>query len=360
MAIFCRVAALVAATVGTVVTAAAPADAVTAFTVKGTQIDHPAPYPEQLLPKIFANDAVTRIDYPAAILGMDASIAVATAGIVNAVQNAVGPVVVAGFSQGAVAVAHAKQVLMSLPPQQRPLPSNLSFITIGDPAGPGGILGVLPFRIPILDLSPITAPATPYHSVIVNGEYDGWADLPDRAWNLVSLLNAALGIPYVHGHYETVPGGLDISTVPAANITTTINSLGGHTTQYLIPTAQLPLVAPLRDIGIPEPIVAAIEKPLKAIVDAGYVRNDSTPAAPAAVPRPAPAVATPARVSPVAPDPPPAAVSAPLPQRSRARVPAREPAAAATTRSGNEPAATNERAVKTVSRQSHSARRPAA
>ena len=130
---FCRVAGLVAATVGTVVIAAAPAQAATAFTVKGTQTDHPAPYPEQLLPKLFANDSVTRIDYPATILGMDASIAVATAGIVNAVQNAVGPVVVAGFSQGAVAVAHAKQVLMSLP--SRPSPANLSFITVGDPAG---------------------------------------------------------------------------------------------------------------------------------------------------------------------------------------------------------------------------------
>jgi hypothetical protein len=354
MAIFCRVAALVMAAVGSVVVSAAPSQAAIAITVKGTQADHPAPYPEQLLPKVFANDSVTRIDYPAATLGMDASIAVATAGIVNAVQNAVGPVVVAGFSQGAVAVAHAKQVLMALPPQQRPLPSNLSFITIGDPAGPGGILKVLPFRIPILDLSPITAPATPYDSVIVNGEYDGWGDFPDRPWNLVSLLNAALGIAYVHGHYETVPGGLDISTVPAANITTTTNSLGGHTTQYLIPTAQLPLVQPLRDIGIPEPIVAAIEQPLKAIVDAGYARNDATSAAPAAVPRPSPAVATPA---PLAAEPAPAA--APTSPRHN-RGPAPKPAAAAAAPVGDTFAPANGRAAKTASRQSHSARRPAA
>ena len=349
---------------GTVVIAAAPAQAAAAFTVKGTQSDHPPPYPEQLLPKLFANDSVTRIDYPARVLGMDASIAVATAGIVNAVQNAVGPVVVAGFSQGAVAVAHAKQVLMSLP--SRPAPANLSFITIGDPAGPGGILRVLPFRVPILELSPITAPDTPYSSVIVNGEYDGWADFPDRPWNLVSLLNAVLGIPYVHGNYETVPGGLDISTVPAANITTTINSLGGYTTEYLIPTAQLPLVQPLRDIGIPESIVAAIEKPLKAIVDAGYARHDAPSAAGAplpavAVPAPVPAVsaAAPVAVAPAVVGAESPALAAPEPPK-RSRGPARAPAAAAATPVGDTPAPANGRAAKAGSRQSHSARRPAA
>lgn len=380
MAVLRRAAAVLTAAVGSVVIAAAPADAATAFTVKGTQTDHPAPYPEQLLPKLFANDSVTRIDYPARILGMDASIAVATSGIVNAVQNAVGPVVVAGFSQGAVAVAHAKQVLMSLPSQQRPGRDNLSFITIGDPAGPGGILRVLPFRVPILDLSPIKAPDTPYDSVIVNGEYDGWADFPDRPWNLVSVVNAALGIVYVHGHYETVPGGLDVSGVPAANITTTVNSLGGHTTRYLLPTAQLPLVQPLRDIGIPESIVAALEQPLKAIVDAGYARNDAPSAATATPPRPA--VALPAPVAsapfpapaPVASAPPVVAVAAPAavvdsppaavhvspPQRGRARAPVPEPAPAAASEADDQPPSANGRAVKTASRQSHSARRPAA
>ena len=66
--------------------------------------------------------------------------------------------------------------------------------------------------------------------MVVNGEYDGWADFPDRPWNLVSLVNALLGIAYVHGGYETIPGGLDLSTVPPANITTSTNSLGGTTT----------------------------------------------------------------------------------------------------------------------------------
>lgn len=92
-----------------------PAQVATAFTVSGTETSHPAPYPEQLLPAFFADDTVTRIPYPAVIFGMDNSIAVAVAGIANAIQATPGPMVVAGASQGAVAVARAQQVLMAQP-----------------------------------------------------------------------------------------------------------------------------------------------------------------------------------------------------------------------------------------------------
>ena len=270
-------AALSVALVVAVVTAA-PAIGATVFTVSGTRVFHPPPYPEQLLPGLFVGDTVTRIDYPAATFGMDASIAVAVGAIMDAVGNTLGDLVAAGFSQGAIAVSYAKLSVMALPADLRPAPDRLSFVTIGDPTAAQGILRVLPFKVPLLDLTPFAPPETPYDTVVVTGEYDGWADLPDRPWNLVSLANALLGIAYVHGRYEVVPGGLDLSTVPLANITATTNSLGGTTTVYLLPTERLPLVQPLRDIGIPEPIVAALEQPLKVMVDAGYARRDLSPA----------------------------------------------------------------------------------
>lgn len=275
----CRViAAALSIAVGAVVVAAAPAQAATAFTVSGTRSAHAPPYPEQLLPALFVGDTVTRIAYPARVFGMDTSIAVAVAGITEAIETTAGPVVVAGFSQGAVAVARAKEALMALPGPQRPSAGQLSFVTVGDPSGPGGILGRVPFRIPVVGLTPITAPDTPYDTVTVNGEYDGWADFPDRPGNLVSVANALLGIAYVHGRYETIPGGLTVANVPASHITTTVNGFGGRTTRYLIPTEKLPLVQPLRDIGVREEIVQSVEKPLKAMVDAGYARNDAAPA----------------------------------------------------------------------------------
>lgn len=264
--------------------AAAPAWSVTALTVSGTRSDHDPPFPEQLVPGYFTGDTVTRIDYPAALVGMDKSIAVAAAGIVAGIADTVGPLIVAGFSQGAVAVGYAKQALMDLPPEQRPDPELLSFLTIGDPSGPGGIFRSLLGRVPVIELTPFIPPDTPYRTVIVNGEYDGWGDYPDRPTNVLSVVNALLGTVYVHGRYESIPGGLDLAAVPRANITTVVNSLGGSTTSYLVPTEKLPLVQPLRDIGIPEPVVAAIEKPLKVVVDDGYSRNDVAHTA-AVVPR---------------------------------------------------------------------------
>lgn len=273
------VVAAVTVVVAAAAVVAAPAQATTAFTISGTQFFHPPPYPDDLLPGYFAGDTVTRIHYPAAIFGMDASIAIAADSLASSVDASTGPVVVAGFSQGAVAVTYEKNLLMSRPADQRPAPDRLTFLTVGDPSGPGGIMRFLPFAVPLIGLTPVAAPETPYDTVFVTGEYDGWSDFPDRPWNLLSMANALLGTVYVHGRYETVPGGLDLSAVPAQNITVTTNSLGATTTSYLIPTEKLPLLQPLRDIGIPEPIVVALETPLKQIVDSGYARNDAKPSA---------------------------------------------------------------------------------
>jgi hypothetical protein len=59
----------------------------------------------------------------------------------------------------------------------------------------------------------------------------------------------------------------NLSTVPAENITTTVNSAGGVTTHYLVPTERLPLVQLFSSL-------APIEGLLKQWVDAGYSRND--------------------------------------------------------------------------------------
>ena len=258
---------------------AAPVSAVPAFTVSGTAVFHPPPHPEQLVPGFFTGDVVTNIAYPAAIFGMDASVAVAAAGIEQAVAQNPGPLVISGFSQGAIAVTYAMRAAMALPTGQRPAADQLTFLTIGDPTAPSGILRFIDVVIPVIDLTPVAMPDTPYDTVIVNGEYDGWGDFPDRPWNLISVANALLGTIYVHGRYETIPGGLDLSTVTAS---TRVNSLGGTTTTYLIPTPKLPLLQPLRDIGVPEDLVASLEAPLRAIVDAGYARNDPLPGGPAA------------------------------------------------------------------------------
>lgn len=58
------------------------------------------------------------------------------------------------------------------------------------------------------------------------------------------------------------------------NITETTNTKGGRTTSYLVPTKELPLTKPLRQLGVDHPIVDEVDKHLRPVIDSGYERND--------------------------------------------------------------------------------------
>lgn len=103
---------------------------------------------------------------------------------------------------------------------------------------------------------------TKYDTKVVTGQYDGFADPPDRP-NALAVANAIAGSQLVH-----IPSMLtDLSKVPAANITKTTNSLGGVTTSYLVPTPTLPLV-------MLNPKLKPQEAKLRKTIDAAYSRND--------------------------------------------------------------------------------------
>lgn len=124
------------------------------------------------------------------------------------------------------------------------------------------------------------APETKYDIIVVTGEYDGLADFPDRWWNLLAVANAVAGSVYVH-----IPVMFaDLSKVPAENITVDVNSQGGTTSHYLVPTAKLPLVQMF-------PSLASQEAELKAAIDKGYSRNDAPAGALQTLVAAAPAVA---------------------------------------------------------------------
>lgn len=53
------------------------------------------------------------------------------------------------------------------------------------------------------------------------------------------------------------------------------NSKGATITSILVPTARLPVLEPLRDMGIPDPVVDVADKLVRPVVDAGYSRNDA-------------------------------------------------------------------------------------
>jgi hypothetical protein len=112
---------------------------------------------------------------------------------------------------------------------------------------------------------------SPYDTIVVVGEYDGWADFPNRPWNLLADLNAVAGMAYVHSNSSlSNPDG-----VPPQNITVTTNPTGATTTTYLVPTPTLPLLQPLVQLGVPAPVVSLLNTALKPAVDAGYSRTDA-------------------------------------------------------------------------------------
>jgi PE-PPE domain len=188
------------------------------------------------------------------------------------------PAVVVGISEGSLVLDEVQRRLAAAP--DRPRPDQIAFVTIAGLNRGNGLFTL--FRglfIPIANYTPRPEPVTPYHTTVIAKEYDGWADFPDRPWNLVATLNAIAGSGVIPGfpseHNATTTA--DLSEVPDSNITTTTNSLGGITTRYLVPTPDLPLLQPLRDLGLPTAIVDAINDLLKPIVDAGYSRNDRGP-----------------------------------------------------------------------------------
>jgi PE-PPE domain len=196
------------------------------------------------------------------------------------------PIIVFGYSQSAVISTHEKRRLDELYPVGGPAP-DIQFVMIGDLNRPNG--GVMTrFQgadIPFIDFY-FDGPApsdTNFETVDIARQYDGFADFPLYPINLVADLNALLGILYVHTDYEAVSLNPDDPDYVAG----TIKQQYGDTTYYTIPTSALPLLQPLRDLGVPEPLMALVEPALRVVVEAGYDRtlNPGVPAKAQLIPR---------------------------------------------------------------------------
>lgn len=143
----------------------------------------------------------------------------------------------------------------------------LNFVFIGNEMNPnGGFLS----RFPGLDLPSLGIPfygATPADTFPVTNytlEYDGFADFPQYPLNFLSVLNAALGIAFVHGTYPML-------TQDQIDQAVSLPTSDPSQTYYVIPTENLPLLAPIRMIPIiGEPIADLLQPALRVIVNLGY------------------------------------------------------------------------------------------
>ena len=187
-------------------------------------------------------------------------------------------VAVLGYSQSSVISSLVMQnILSGNYPFQVPSTSQLGFTLLGDPMNPNG--GVLErfvgLTLPSLgfDFYGATPPNTPYNTAIYTLEYDGFADFPQYPIDVLSDLNAVLGIQYVHGTYASInpnalPQGDTMIELPGS---ATLPGGTGATNYYMITQPNLPLLDPVRAIPIiGNPIADLVQPDLKVLVDLGY------------------------------------------------------------------------------------------
>ncbi|UXA09967.1 PE-PPE domain-containing protein [Mycobacterium sp. SMC-8] len=190
--------------------------------------------------------------------------------------------VVYGVSQGAgVANVVKRRLAEQYPGGTEDHIPDIDFVLSGDPNLPnGGLASRFPgLYIPVLDLL-LNGPAatdTPFDTIEIARQYDGFTDFPLYPLNLLADLNAILGVLYVHTHI------FDVS-LPAQEPTKSPAFRGTHgdTSYYVFENPDLPLFGPLRTLGVPEPLIDVVEPFFRVLVELGYDRTippwDPTPA----------------------------------------------------------------------------------
>jgi PE-PPE domain-containing protein len=182
------------------------------------------------------------------------------------------PVVVFGYSQSS---AVASLIMPQL--QAAGVPSDdAHFVLVGDSQSPNGGFESI-FDFPAGNTAAYTAfgfpflPPTPsdlYPTDIYSIEYDFIADYPHYTTNLLSDLNAIVGLFLAHTTY------LDITPDQIANAMLLPGSEAltgeGLTDYYLIPNDNLPLLEPLLLIPGAQPLYDLLEPDTRILVNLGY------------------------------------------------------------------------------------------
>ncbi|WP_233424732.1 PE-PPE domain-containing protein [Mycolicibacter heraklionensis] len=184
--------------------------------------------------------------------------------------------VVVGVSQSSVISALQMRDLLALPLGEQPTADQLSFVLLGNESNPnGGLLSrfgdpsLPPLSIPSLGITFSGAePAdTPWATAIYTAEYDGFADFPRYPINLLSDINALLGIAFVHTSY----GSLTAEQLAATVELPVTDDYTGATRYFMIPTENLPLLVPLRAIPVlGDPLADLLQPALRVLVNLGY------------------------------------------------------------------------------------------
>lgn len=262
------------------------------------------------------------VNYPASVglvsgslaaPGANQAVAMGRVSLHDQIRNAASggePVVIAGLSMGTLVINSELAYLSSDP--AAPPRDQLSFALFGGPElGVAATYLPLGVTVPIIDYTVRDLSDSQYDVAVVYHQYDGWADPPDRPWNLLAVVNALFGTLYFHNNSSVA------AITDAVELSSSTSALGGTTTTYMIPSPTVPLLLPLAQSGVSQNVIDGLNSTLKPIVDAGY--SNLTPDAGPYFSRgrlqfssPAKAVPAPA----VARTTPKPGAGAPLPRRS--------------------------------------------
>lgn len=91
-------------------------------------------------------------------------------------------------------------------------------------------------------------------------------DAPARPFNLLAMVNSLAAYAQLHG--DVPSRSLDGDDVID-------QGQYGDTHYYMLASERLPILMPLRQIGVPEPILAFLDAPLRVMIEDAYVRDVS-------------------------------------------------------------------------------------
>ncbi len=245
----------------------------TALVMGGTAQPTPTEWAmENALDGILAGSTLVPITTPAewwplvGTLPWDESVAGGEQILLDAITETDGSIIVFGYSQGAYIASLAAATLAGR--ADAPDPDRITFILTANPGRPGGFLSLLPLGTNILGTTYTGGlqPASPYDVIDVAYEYDGIARSPKNPLRVLAGLNAILGAVYFHGRYSQV----DLDDIPESDITRVPNEAGGVTSYYLVRQPNLPLLQPLRELGVDKRFVDGLNSFLTPFVKAAY------------------------------------------------------------------------------------------
>ena len=196
------------------------------------------------------------------------------------------PYIVFGYSQSAVVASLVKNQLIDNPNTSTGL-NGTTFYLLSNPMRPnGGILarGFQGQTIPIIGITfygptenscPTADACTSnedgtnvYPTVDVAHQYDLLGgDAPAVPWNVLAWANSAAAYYYDHGNMPSQ------SLTPGPGLVN--QGQYGDTTYYLVTSDRLPILQPLADAGVPDPILAVADAPLRVLIESAYYRGTS-------------------------------------------------------------------------------------